>query len=140
MYDSELFFQIDVYFDNCMDALLDGLEEPASGEGGNEVVLESLRGLAVLLSVQSKIPISPRVVMGLKPFIEKENVDMKFAAISVLGAIATNWQTTAALEDDNDLSDHLLWCLPCLIVRLEDANILVAKVHLYVSNDYRTDH
>ncbi|KAG5329833.1 MROH1 protein, partial [Acromyrmex charruanus] len=117
--------QVDEYFDNCMEALLDGLEETAGGEGA-EVVLESLRGLSVLLSVQYKRPISPRVVLALKPFIEKENWEMKLAAIDALGAIATNWQRSVALPDD-DLIDHLLGCLPSLIIRLEDSNITVVK-------------
>lgn len=113
-----------------MDALLDGLEETAGGEGGAEVVLESLRGLSVLLSVQYKRPISPRVVLALKPFIEKENWEMKLAAIGALGAIATNWRRSITLPND-DLIDHLLGCLPSLIIRLEDSNITVVKVHLY---------
>lgn len=110
-----------------MEALLDGLEETAGGEGGAEVVLESLRGLSVLLSVQYKRPISPRVVLALKPFIEKENWEMKLAAIDALGAIATNWHRSVMLPDD-DLIDHLLGCLPSLIIRLEDSNITVVKV------------
>lgn len=118
--------QVDEYFDNCMEALLDGLEETAGGEGGAEVVLESLRGLSVLLSVQYKRPISPRVVLALKPFVEKENWEMKLAAISALGAIAINWQRSVALPND-DLIDHLLGCLPSLIIRLEDPNITVVK-------------
>lgn len=118
--------QVDEYFDNCMDALLDGLEETAGGEGGAEVVLESLRGLSVLLSVQYKRPISPRVVLALKPFIEKENWEMKLAAIGALGAIATNWRRSITSPDD-DLIDHLLGCLPSLIIRLEDSNITVVK-------------
>jgi len=113
-----------------MDALLDGLEETAGGEGGAEVVLESLRGLSVLLSVQYKKPISPRVVLALKPFIEKENWEMKLAAIGALGAIATNWRRSIT-SPDNDLVDHLLGCLPSLIIRLEDSNITVVKVRLY---------
>jgi len=113
-----------------MEALLDGLEETAGGEGGAEVVLESLRGLSVLLSVQYKRPISPRVVLALKPFIEKENWEMKLAAIGALGAIATNWQRVIASPND-DLIDHLLGCLPSLIIRLEDSNITVVKVCLY---------
>lgn len=112
-----------------MDALLDGLEETAGGEGGAEVVLESLRGLSVLLSVQYKRPISPRVVLALKPFIEKENWEMKLAAIGALGAIATNWRRSVTSPDD-DLIDHLLGCLPSLIIRLEDSNITVVKVCL----------
>ncbi|KYN02585.1 PREDICTED: maestro heat-like repeat-containing protein family member 1 [Cyphomyrmex costatus] len=118
--------QVDEYFDNCMEALLDGLEETAGGEGGAEVVLESLRGLSVLLSVQYKRPISPRVVLALKPFLEKENWEMKLAAIDALGAIATNWQKSVALPND-DLIDHLLGCLPSLIIRLEDSNTTVVK-------------
>lgn len=113
-----------------MEALLDGLEETAGGEGGAEVVLESLRGLSVLLSVQYKRPISPRVVLALKPFIEKENWEMKLAAIGALGAIATNWQRSIASPND-DLIDHLLGCLPSLIIRLEDSNITVVKVRLH---------
>lgn len=124
-----VFFQVDEYFDNCMDALLDGLEETAGGEGGAEVVLESLRGLSVLLSVQYKRPVSPRVVLALKPFIEKENREMKLAAIGALGAIATNWRRSITLPND-DLIDHLLGCLPSLIIRLEDSNITVVKVRL----------
>ncbi|XP_077256814.1 maestro heat-like repeat-containing protein family member 1 [Temnothorax americanus] len=118
--------QVDEYFDNCMEALLDGLEETAGGEGGAEVVLESLRGLSVLLSVQYKRPVSPRVVLALKPFFEKENTEMKLAAIGALGAIATNWRRSITSPDD-DLIDHLLGCLPSLIIRLEDSNITVVK-------------
>lgn len=116
-----------------MDALLDGLEETAGGEGGAEVVLESLRGLSVLLSVQYKRPISPRVVLALKPFFEKENWEMKLAAIGALGAIATNWHRSLASPND-DLIDHLMGCLPSLIIRLEDSNITVVKVRLHHIN------
>lgn len=111
-----------------MDALLEGLEEPASGEGGSEIILESLRGLSVLLPVQSKTSINPRVVLALKPFVEKENWEMRFAAISALGAIAANWQKSILLNDE--LADYFLGCLPCLIIKLEDSNIMVVKVHL----------
>ncbi|KAK2577321.1 hypothetical protein KPH14_003451 [Odynerus spinipes] len=119
--------QIDEYFDNCMDALLDGLEEPAIGDGGNDVVLESLRGLSVLLSVQFERPVSPRVVLALKPFVEKENWELRLAAISALSAVACSWQKSVTSPDD-DIKDHLLGCLPCLTIRLEDANVTVAKV------------
>ncbi|KAI4498116.1 hypothetical protein M0802_006940 [Mischocyttarus mexicanus] len=119
--------QVDEYFDNCMDALLDGLEEPASDDGGNDVILESLRGLSVLLSVQFMRPVSPRVVLALKPFIEKENWEMRLAAISALSAVACSWQKTVVSPDD-DIRDHLLGCLPCLTIRLEDENVTVAKV------------
>lgn len=118
---------MDEYFDNCLDALLAGLEETAGGEGSAEVVLESLRGLSILLSAQYKRPVSPRIVLALKPFIEKESCEMKLAAISALGAIATNWQRSVALPDD-DLIDHLLGCLPSLIIRLEDSNAMVVTV------------
>lgn len=113
-----------------MDALLDGLEETAGGEGGAEVVLESLRGLSVLLSVQYKRPISPRVVLALKPFIEKENWETKFASIGALGAIAINWQRSIVSLDD-DMIDHLMGCLPSLIIRLEDSNLTIVKVRLH---------
>lgn len=120
--------KLDEYFTRCMDALLDGLEEPANGEGGSEVALESLRGLSILLSAQYKRPVSPRVVLALKPFIEKENWEMKLAAIKALGAIAANWQKSVPVPTD-DLIDHLLGCLPSLIIRLEDSNTLVVKVY-----------
>lgn len=110
-----------------MDALLNGLEESAGGEGGAEVVLESLRGLSILLSVQYKKPINPRVVLALKPFIEKENWEMKLAAIEALGAIATNWEKSIVSLDD-DLIDHLLSCLSSLIIRLEDSNTMIVMV------------
>nr|XP_050863894.1 maestro heat-like repeat-containing protein family member 1 [Vespula vulgaris] len=119
--------QVDEYFDNCMDALLDGLEESAIGDGGNDVILESLRGLSVLLSVQFVRPVSPRVVLALKPFIEKENWEMRLAAISALSAVACSWQKIVTSPDD-DIKDHLLGCLPCLTIRLEDENVTVAKV------------
>jgi len=115
------------YFDNCLDALLVGLEETAGGEGSAEVVLESLRGLSILLSVQYTRPVSPRIVLALKPFIEKENFEMRLAAISALGAIATNWHKSIALPND-DLIDHLLGCLPSLIIRLEDSHAIVVTV------------
>lgn len=110
-----------------MDALLDGLEETAGGKGGAEVVLESLRGLSVLLSVQCKRLVSPRVVLALKPFIEKENWEMKFASINALGAIVANWQKFA-LPCNDDSIDYLLGCLPSLIIRLEDSNAIVVTV------------
>ncbi|XP_029176005.1 LOW QUALITY PROTEIN: maestro heat-like repeat-containing protein family member 1 [Nylanderia fulva] len=118
---------VDDYFDNCMDALLNGLEESAGGEGGAEVVLESLRGLSELLSAQYKRPESLRVILALKPFIEKENWEMRLAAIDALGAIATNWERSISSPDD-DLIDHLLSCLPSLIIRLEDSNTMVVMV------------
>ncbi|XP_046813255.1 maestro heat-like repeat-containing protein family member 1 [Vespa crabro] len=119
--------QVDEYFDNCMDALLDGLEESATGDGGNDVILESLRGLSVLLSVQFGRSVSPRVVLALKPFIEKENWEMRLAAISALSAVACSWQKMVTSPDD-DIKNHLLGCLPCLTIRLEDENVTVAKI------------
>ncbi|XP_024939150.1 maestro heat-like repeat-containing protein family member 1 isoform X2 [Cephus cinctus] len=113
--------QIDEYFENCVAALLDGLEEPANGEGGSEVALESLRGLAGLLSLQREIPVSPRIVLALKPFVEKENAEVRLAAINSLGAIARGWSISVSTPND-DISDHLLGCLPCLIIKLEDPN------------------
>ncbi|EZA49279.1 HEAT repeat-containing protein 7A [Ooceraea biroi] len=118
--------QVEEYFDNCMDALLDGLEESAGGEGGVEVVLESLRGLSVLLAVRYQKPINPRVILALKPFVEKENWEMKLAAISALGAIGSNWKRLIISPND-DLVDHILGCLPSLIIRLEDSNITIVK-------------
>lgn len=110
-----------------MDALLDGLEESATGDGGNDVILESLRGLSVLLSVQFVRSVRPRVVLALKPFIEKENWEMRLAAISALSAVASSWQKIVTSPDD-DIKNHLLGCLPCLTIRLEDENVTVAKV------------
>lgn len=118
--------QISEYFDNSMSALLDGLEEPADGEGGNNVILESLRGLAILLSIKTERPVSPRVVLALKPFVEKENWEIRLAAISALGAICRGWSKSVESPDD-DVTDHLLGCLPCLTIKLEDSNSLVAK-------------
>lgn len=90
-------------------------------------MIESLRGLSRLLLVQYKTPVSPRVVMALKPFIEKEDPNIKLAALTVLNAIVYNWQRTAPSADD-DLIDHFLWCLPCLIIRLEDTDKMVVEV------------
>jgi hypothetical protein len=114
-----------------MDALLDGLEESADGEGGIEVVLESLRGLSVLLAVQYQKSISPRVVLALKPFVEKQNWEMKLAAISALGAIGNNWKRLIIVPNE-DLVNHLLGCLPSLIIRLEDSNITIVKVYYII--------
>lgn len=118
--------QIDEYFDNAMVALLDGLEEPAGGNGGTEVILESLRGLTILLPLKIEKPVSPRVVLALKPFVEKESWELRMAAISALGAISRGWLKTVKCPDD-DVTDHLLGCLPCLVIRLEDACDPVAR-------------
>lgn len=118
--------QILEYFDNCMRALLDGLEEPANDDGGNNVILESIKGLGILLSIKTERPISPRVVLALKPFVEKQNWEICLAAISALGAICKGWLKSVKSPDD-DVTDHLLGCLPCLIIKLEDPNSLVAK-------------
>lgn len=117
---------MDEYFDNCTGALLEGLEEPSSGEGASDVVLESLRGLAILLSLKTEKPVSPRVVLALKPFVEKENWEMRLAAVSALGALAKGWNKSVKAPDD-DVCDHLLGCLPCLTIKIEDNNSLVAK-------------
>ena len=109
-----------------MSALLEGLEEPATGDGANEVVLESLRGLSILLSLKTERPISPRVVLALKPFVEKENWETRLSAISALGAISRGWTKSVGGPDD-DVTDHLLGCLPCLVIKIEDPNDLVAK-------------
>lgn len=119
-------WQIDEYFDNCMAALLEGLEEPANSDGGSEVIVESLRGLSILLSIKTERPISPRVVLALKPFIEKDNWEMRLSAISALGAISRGWMKSSTVPDD-DVTDHLLGCLPCLTIKIEDPNNLVSK-------------
>ncbi|XP_063985336.1 maestro heat-like repeat-containing protein family member 1 [Diachasmimorpha longicaudata] len=118
--------QVDEYFENCTGALLDGLEEPSSGDGASDVVLESLRGLSLLLSLKTEKPVSPRVVLALKPFVEKDNWEMRLAAISALGALARGWIKSVKGPDD-DVSDHLLGCLPCLTIKIGDNNSLVAK-------------
>lgn len=133
--DQKLF---DEYFDNCMDAFLDGLEETAGGEGGTEVVVESLRSLSMLLQFQYKKPVSPRVVLALKPFIEKEYWEMKLYAIEALGAVVANWHRSIALPTD-DLIDHLLGCLPSLIIRLEDTNrtiVMASQITLCNITDF----
>lgn len=112
-----------------MSSLLNGLEEPSNAEGSAEVVLESLRGLSVLLSAKTEKPVSPRVVLALKPFIEKENWEMKLAAIYALGATAQGWQRFV-LSPDDDVTDHLLGCIPCLVIKLEDSNVSVATVNI----------
>lgn len=109
-----------------MTALLDGLEEPSSGDSANEVVVESLRGLSTLLSVQTGRPISPRVVLALKPFVEKENNEMRLAAINALGGIARGWRKSLK-EPDSDIIEHLYGCLPCLTIRLEDCEESVVE-------------
>ncbi|XP_014215700.1 maestro heat-like repeat-containing protein family member 1 isoform X1 [Copidosoma floridanum] len=111
---------VEQYFDNCLCSLLDGLEEPSSVDGSTDVVLESLRGLSVLLSTTTEKPISPRVVLALKPFVEKENWEMRLAAMCALGAIARSWQSRFMRSPDDDITDHLLACIPCLAIKLED--------------------
>lgn len=115
------------FFENSLSALLEGLEEPSNAEGSSDVVLESLKGLSVLLNTKTKKPISPRVVLAIKPFIEKENWEMRLAAISALGATALGWQRFV-LSPDDDVTDHLLGCIPCLAIKLEDAHEEVAMV------------
>ncbi|XP_031777051.1 maestro heat-like repeat-containing protein family member 1 isoform X2 [Nasonia vitripennis] len=129
--------QVEEYLDSCLASLLDGLEEPSGVEGSTEVVLESLRGLSILLSAaKTEKPISPRVVLALKPFLEKENCcwEMSLAATSALGAMARGWQSFV-LSPDDDATDHLLGCLPCLVIKLEDANVAVAAASREVLYD-----
>lgn len=109
-----------------MEGLLEGLEEPPNGDGGAEVVLESLRGLSILLSIKTERATSPRVVLALKPFVEKENWEMRLSAISALGAISSGWSKIFS-EPNDDVTDHLLGCLPCLTIKIEDSNNLVSK-------------
>nr|ACE75349.1 HEAT repeat-containing protein [Glyptapanteles indiensis] len=126
--------QINEFYDNSVAALLDGLEElPTNGGlvagGGSQVILESLRGLETLLGLQTTgRAVSPRVVLSLKSFVDKQdNWDMRLAAIGALGAVSRGWLKALKTYDDDDVTDHLLGCLPCLTVRLEDVNSLVAK-------------
>ncbi|KAK0166476.1 hypothetical protein PV328_004896 [Microctonus aethiopoides] len=118
---------IDEYFENCMMALLNGLEEPPNSNGGSQVVLESLRGLSILLSLKTDRPVSPRVVLALKPFVDKDNWEMRLAAISALDAISRGWLKSIEAPDD-DVTDHLLGCLPSLIIKLEDSNVMISKI------------
>ncbi|KAG7209580.1 hypothetical protein KM043_011242 [Ampulex compressa] len=118
--------QVYEYFDDSMDALLDGLEEPSSNDGGNEVILESLRGLAILTSVEREQPVSPHVVLALKPFLEKEYWETRLAAITALGSVAHKWEQSVTFPND-DITHHLLGCLPSLVIRLEDLNVTIAK-------------
>ncbi|XP_046485809.1 maestro heat-like repeat-containing protein family member 1 isoform X1 [Neodiprion pinetum] len=118
--------RIEEHIGSSIDTLLEQLEVPAGSEGGNGVALESLRGLAVLLSIKGQRLPNPRVILSLKPFIEKENWEMRLAAINALGAIAHTWKSLSSNADEV-MSDHLLGCLTCLIVRLEDSNLAVAK-------------
>lgn len=127
--------QLNEFYDNSVAALLDGLEElPTNGGlvagGGSQVILESLRGLETLLGLQTAgRAVSPRVVLSLKSFVDKQdNWDMRLAAVGALGAVSRGWLKSLKTYDDDDVTDHLLGCLPCLTVRLEDVNSLVAKV------------
>ena len=52
---------------------------------------------------------------------------MRLAAICALGATARGWQRFV-LSPDDDVTDHLLGCVPCLTVKLEDSNVAVAAV------------
>ncbi|XP_043485318.1 maestro heat-like repeat-containing protein family member 1 [Leptopilina heterotoma] len=113
--------QIEEYFDNTMSALLEGLEEPS---GASDVILESLNGLSVMLSIKIGRPVSPRIILTLKPFIEKENSKLRLAAVSALEAAVRNWQTTLDAVDD-DITDQLLSCIPCLVIKLEDPNLAI---------------
>ncbi|XP_058805829.1 maestro heat-like repeat-containing protein family member 1 [Phymastichus coffea] len=127
--------QVDEYFDSCLASLLNGLEEPLNAEGNNEVVLESLRGLSVILTVKTEKPISPRVVFTLRTFVEKDSWEMRLAAISALGAVVRSWQRFV-LSPDDDVTDHLLSCIPCLTIKLEDnvhAVVTAARQVLYDS-------
>ncbi|XP_048515831.1 maestro heat-like repeat-containing protein family member 1 isoform X2 [Athalia rosae] len=117
--------QVGEYVKSSIDSLLEELEVPTGGEGGNEVTLECLRGLAVLLSVRSQRLPNPRVVLALKPFIDKESWEMRLATINALGAIARTWEWTSNTGYES-ISGHLLGCLPCLLIRLEDPNPDVA--------------
>ncbi|CAD6243793.1 GSCOCG00013142001-RA-CDS [Cotesia congregata] len=126
--------QLNEFYDNSVAALLDGLEElPTNGGlvagGGSQVILESLRGLETLLGLQTTgRAVSPRVVLSLKSFVDKQdNWDIRLAAVGALGAVSRGWLKSLKTYDDDDVSDHLLGCLPCLTVRLEDVNSLVAK-------------
>lgn len=112
---------------SSIDSLLEELETVNGSEGGNGVVLEALQGLAILLSIKGQRLPNPRVVLSLKPFIEKENWEMRVAAINALGAIARTWKSSSNTGDEV-ISDHFLGCLPCLVIRLEDPNPVVAKV------------
>ncbi|XP_008560336.1 maestro heat-like repeat-containing protein family member 1 [Microplitis demolitor] len=126
--------QLNEYYDNSIAALLDGLEElPTNGGlvagGGSQVILESLRGLEVLLALQTTgRSVSPRVILALKPFVDKQdNWEMRLAAVGGLGAVSRGWLKSLKTYDNDDITDHLLGCLPCLTIRLEDVNNLVAK-------------
>uniref|UniRef100_A0ABD2XLD7 Maestro heat-like repeat-containing protein family member 1 n=1 Tax=Trichogramma kaykai TaxID=54128 RepID=A0ABD2XLD7_9HYME len=120
---------VEEHFENCLSSLLDGLEEPVGAtDGSADVILESLKGLAVLLSVKTSKPVSPRVVLALKPFVERENVEARLAALRAMGALTLAWQRfTADSPTDDDVTDHLLGCLPCLAVKLEDRSLDVAQ-------------
>lgn len=107
-----------------MSALLEGLEEPS---GASDVILESLNGLSIMLSIKIGRPVSPRIILTLKPFIEKENSKLRLAAVSALEAAVRNWQTTIDSVDD-DITDQLLSCIPCLVIKLEDPNLAIIMV------------
>lgn len=119
-------FQIDEYFDSCLSALLDGLEETADA-GGKEVILESLRGFPVLLSVKTERPISPHIVLAIKPYLEKEDWEMRLAAVSALRSVFKTYHNFSTLPDD-DVSDQFLSCLPCFTVKLEDPINAISEV------------
>ncbi|XP_066601131.1 maestro heat-like repeat-containing protein family member 1 [Prorops nasuta] len=119
--------QMDKYFDKSMSALLEGLEEPMGEEGGIAVILESLKGLSLLLSVPIQRMISPQIVLALKPFIEKENLQIREAALNVLHVVIRYWKKYPSLKD-NDINDYLLGCIPCLIIRVVDSNLEISMI------------
>ncbi|XP_034951758.1 maestro heat-like repeat-containing protein family member 1 [Chelonus insularis] len=114
------------YLENCITALLDGLEEPSNNNEGSQVVLESLRGLEQLLSLKIDQPVSPNVILLLKPFVEKDNWKIRHAAIKAIGSLSRGWMKSVKNNDD-DVTDHLLGCIPCLTIKVEDSHETVAK-------------
>lgn len=127
MKSSFVFAQMEEHIESSINALLEQLEVPNGDEGANGVALEALRGLAVLLSINGQRLRDPKVILALKPFIEKENWEMRLAATNALGAVARTWKSSLNTGTEV-ISDHLLGCLPCLIIRIEDPNPVVAKV------------
>ncbi|XP_012277895.1 maestro heat-like repeat-containing protein family member 1 isoform X2 [Orussus abietinus] len=110
--------QMNEYYEDCLTALLEGLEEPS---WRSPVALESLRGLMRLLAMRGSHSLAPRVLLALRPFLDKEYRETKLAALAALGVAARG------LGPGDPLEDHFLSCLPSLAVQLEDPDVDVAR-------------
>ncbi|XP_046676920.1 maestro heat-like repeat-containing protein family member 1 isoform X2 [Homalodisca vitripennis] len=110
--------------ESVLEALIQGLDDH-DAECHSEVALQAMMGLSqVLPSVeQSHVrDIQVAIALRVKPFFEKENVELRTTSLRLLGELAVTGGSALP-----GFQDQIKACLVCLLMHLSDMEMSVVK-------------